>query len=252
MHPLSQHASTTRWLSRDGAQRPGHVGFTLMELLVVITIMAVLAAMLLPAVGLLRSAAKQMRCLNLVRQLQLADTAYATDNDGLYVNINGGGSAAGWSSNPDFMALFGCRSAAWSTSLLCPESYTAKTATNLVNQSYGANVGGVNLAASPLPAIGFVAARVPRPSDKLAWVDAWDFWVNDVNCHKFDVERKINNSGPAYRDSMATAFRHRGKACMVFFDGHGEARQREVIDPSRSSGATRTTLLATSWYVTYR
>ena len=239
-------------LPSDDLARARHsrTGFTLMELLVVITIIAVLASLLLPAVNLVRSAAKQMRCLDLVRQLQLANIAYATDNEGAYVNINGGGTGAGWSNNPQFLELLGRTSASWAGALLCPESYTVKARTNLVNQCFGANVGGVNITISPLPAIGFHTSRVPRPSDKLAWADAWDFWINDLWCQKFDVERKISNSSPAYIDSMATAFRHRGKVSAVFYDGHAEARQRDAIDPSRTSGAAKAALLSTTWYVT--
>lgn len=57
--------------------------FTLMELLVVISIIALLAAMLLPAIGLVRSGAKAVRCLSAQRQCMLAIVTYAGDQDGV-------------------------------------------------------------------------------------------------------------------------------------------------------------------------
>ncbi len=58
-------------------------GFTLIELLVVISIIAVLAAMLLPAVTLVRTAARTSVCGNHLRQIGMAFSAYAEDQNGL-------------------------------------------------------------------------------------------------------------------------------------------------------------------------
>ncbi len=59
--------------------------FTLIELLVVISIIAILASMLLPAVGMIRDMAQQTKCSSNLRQFAIGNNAYATDNEGLLI-----------------------------------------------------------------------------------------------------------------------------------------------------------------------
>lgn len=74
--------------------------FSLIELLVVISIIAVLAAMLLPTVNLVRSQANKSVCRSQLRQMTMGLIAYRTDNEGCYPVFAQTWAAQDWWSDP--------------------------------------------------------------------------------------------------------------------------------------------------------
>jgi prepilin-type N-terminal cleavage/methylation domain-containing protein/prepilin-type processing-associated H-X9-DG protein len=74
--------------------------FTLIELLVVIAIIAVLMAILMPALNRVKEQGKRAACLNNLKQLALCWIMYADDNDDRIVNGEASGSGNGTATAP--------------------------------------------------------------------------------------------------------------------------------------------------------
>lgn len=94
--PRSNRLSS-RWGCYRQVRRPcPATAFTVIELLAIIAIIAILVAMMLPALAKNGQTTQAFRCMNNTRQLGLAWTMYATDNnDNCPPNLDGG-DVQGW------------------------------------------------------------------------------------------------------------------------------------------------------------
>ena len=72
-------------ISKTPKNRYNSNGFTIIELLTVIAIIAILAAILIPSISKVRARAQEASKLSNYRQFFIANTMYATDNDGFSV-----------------------------------------------------------------------------------------------------------------------------------------------------------------------
>jgi len=77
------------------AKLRGFSGFTLLELLVVVSIIGVLAALLLPALARSKSSAQRVKCVSNLRQLGLAAQMYWDDNGGSAFRYRGAATNGG-------------------------------------------------------------------------------------------------------------------------------------------------------------
>jgi prepilin-type N-terminal cleavage/methylation domain-containing protein/prepilin-type processing-associated H-X9-DG protein len=84
-----------------------HKGFTLVELLVVIGIILIIAAILLPAFAQAREKARQTVCASNLRQLGMAVSMYTMDYNGRLPGVTGGTPGAGVTGGWIFYATFG-------------------------------------------------------------------------------------------------------------------------------------------------
>lgn len=84
-------SSESRWILAKSAGKLQALGphslatvaFSLIELLVVISIVAILAAILLPALGLVKSAARTSTCQSNLRQMGIGTAMYVGENEGI-------------------------------------------------------------------------------------------------------------------------------------------------------------------------
>ena len=88
------------------------IEFTLIELLITICIIAVLAAILLPALNKAKSVARQSACSAKIRQIGLATHNYLSDNGDTYYSallgpyLSGDTTTDLWTSNPTLWAEY--------------------------------------------------------------------------------------------------------------------------------------------------
>jgi prepilin-type N-terminal cleavage/methylation domain-containing protein/prepilin-type processing-associated H-X9-DG protein len=238
-------------------------GFTLIELIIVIAIIAILSSILLPALSRAKAKAQGISCLNNTKQLTIAWVLYADEHNGVLaynlgwstngsMDLNWANNVLDWNStNPDNTNsaklvdtglgpyaskeanIYRCpsdrvlsdpqKSAGWSSRV---RSYSMNA---MVGDAGSFSQAGYNVN-NPDYVQFFKYASIPRPSDIFVFVDEHPDSIDDGYF--------VNNSDyPRWRDLPASY--HNGAANFSFTDGHAESHhwQRQSTQPPAEPGA---------------
>jgi prepilin-type N-terminal cleavage/methylation domain-containing protein/prepilin-type processing-associated H-X9-DG protein len=190
-------------------QRAVRLGFTLVEMLVVVAISGLLAALLLPTLSKARGRAEAMACLNNTRQLGLAWQLYADDHEGfLAYNLGMDGSSF-------------------------------RTNLNWVNNvmTWDLSSDNTNIATLTDASLGSYAGNAPRiyhcPSDRslstLQRAAGWEWRLRSYSMNAMVGNAGIisasgaNTNNPGYKQFFKTTQIPRPAEIFVFLDEHPDS-----------------------------
>jgi prepilin-type processing-associated H-X9-DG protein/prepilin-type N-terminal cleavage/methylation domain-containing protein len=227
------------------------LGFTLIELLVVVAIIAVLIALLLPALGQARESAKNMVCQSHLRQLGQVVTLYSEDNNGsllpgfIFKNVTTGYDQYWFYSLLPYMSIKTKDVAAERLNDIfqCPDQKSIideNGETIWENWGYGYNCDYFGYASTIVKGVGWDTklTQVESPTstiylgdngDSMPWFSCYVVLQPTLDSYKYGV-----------------CARHNGNGNYLYLDGHVKALSKQEIKVTKRTatnyGTTKTIL----------
>jgi prepilin-type N-terminal cleavage/methylation domain-containing protein/prepilin-type processing-associated H-X9-DG protein len=263
-NPEESPAFPSRWLHRPEIAAPVGRGFTLVELLVVLALVALGAFMLVPTLARTRINSPAIQCLNNLAQLQRAFTMYAADNAGRLVANAGGGTIdynnwctgwLDWQSAPSntntsqlTRAALGPYTAGTVGTYKCPaDKVPAQNGPRVRSYSMNGFVGGN----TEWIWGGYMSYRVflkdpdftsPGAAKTFVFIDEHPDSINDETLQLYMPSAGIWPTPIAWKDVPAS--HHNGAGVLSFADGHAEIHKwldaNMKVPVLRSSGCSAT------------
>ena len=213
----------------------GKHGFTLVELLVTVTIIIFIAALALSGFSRLRKSGDRSTAMRNLSQLQLANISYPQDHGGQFVPVSEfndtGGVYVAWMDNPDFLAfLKGDAASRYADgkvdrtlpiSLMDPATVRAKrNEYDKLRANFGFNDHGLpgGTWGQPNTKRSFRGSQLTSPERTAAFMTATDWNVNYGARFRWQGAEAVEGAST----NQKTAYRHNDKALVVYYDGHLE------------------------------
>lgn len=209
--------------------------FTLIELLVVVAIIALLIAILLPALTAARETSKIVVCQSNQRQLIMANIMYANEQKDWYVPlstppaVDSVGWGTRWMQNGLYQKMLGAHNdpsvwwglSVWPRNLLCPNQpvNTQETDWNMW-RVYAYNRTGIKSNDPMQYFMGYKRQDVRQPAWTAQLVDASD-WHTEINHANYLLWWDLYDEAFGSGAWQMVAYRHLEGANIVHFDGHG-------------------------------